>query len=559
MSGGAHIVLIERLCALPSETEWLELKRGRCEPQVLGEYLSALSNSACLTGQPRGYLVLGIDDGSHDVVGTRFDPYVAKGKGNQGLLPWLGAGLRPNVGFDVHVVEHPQGRVVIFEVGPARDQPVSFYGTPYVRVGASKTELSNHPEKTRALWTRGSDWSAEVCPAASLEDFDPEAVALAREQFVVKHPGQAAEVARWDDRTFLNKARILKQGSVTHAALLLLGRGESATLLSPAVAKISWILKDADNRELDYEHIGPPFLLAGDRLMRRIRNLIVRALPSGTLFPQEITQYDPWVIREALHNAVAHQDYRRHGRIVVVELPDRVLVTNVGDFLPGDVETVIRQDAPQALYRNPFLADAMVELNLIDTQGGGIKRMFETQRRRSFPLPDYDLSEPGSVAVGITGRILDERYTRLLMERTDLDLGQVMLLDRVQKGLPISREDHRRLKAAGLVEGRYPNLIVAAAVARATGEAGRHIRERGFDKQYYLDLILALLREHGPVSRKDVNQLLLPKLPERLTDEQKRRRVNNLLQELRRSGRIENRGSRKEPGWVLARLESGDD
>jgi ATP-dependent DNA helicase RecG len=559
VSGGDHIALIDRLRAHSSETEWLELKCSRCEPQVLGEYLSALSNSACLVGQPRGYLVLGIDDESHDVVGTRFDPYGAKGKGNQGLLPWLGAGLRPNVGFDVHAVEHPRGRVVIFEVGPATDQPVGFYGTPYVRVGTSKTELRNHPEKARALWTRGSDWSAEVCATASLADLDPEAVAKAREQFVVKHPGQAAEVAGWDDRTFLNKARVLKQGAVTNAALLLLGRGESATLLSPAVAKISWILKDADNRELDYEHIGPPFLLAGDRLMKRIRNLIVRALPSGTLFPQEITQYDPWVIREALHNAVAHQDYRRHGRIVVVEFPDRVLVTNVGDFLPGDVETVIRQDAPQALYRNPFLADAMVELNLIDTQGSGIKRMFETQRRRSFPLPDYDLSVPGQVAVTLTGRILDERYTRLLMERTDLGLEEVMFLDRVQKSLSISREEHRRLKAAGLVEGRYPNLIVAASVARATGEAGRHIRERGFEKQYYLDLILALVREHGPVSREDVNQLLLPKLPDRLADAQKRRKVNNLLQELRRSGRIENRGSRKKPGWVLARLELGDD
>ena len=226
-------------------------------------------------------------------------------------------------------------------------------------------------------------------------------------------------------------------------------------------------------------------------------------------------------------------------------------MTNVGDFLPGDIATVIHQDAPQAIYRNPFLADAMVELNLIDTQGGGIKRMFETQRRRSFPLPDYDLSQPARVAVSITGRIVDERYSRLLMERTDLDLGQVMLLDRVQKGLPIGRDDHRRLKSAGLVEGRYPSLIVAGTVARATGETGRHIRERGFDKQYYIDLILALVREHGPVRRKDVDDVLLPKLPDRLTAEQKRRKVHNLLQELRRCGRIDNRGTRSHAAWVL--------
>jgi ATP-dependent DNA helicase RecG len=545
------IALVARLRALPTETEWLEFKRNRADPQEIGEYLSSLANAACLGNQPRGYLVFGIDDTTHGVVGTRFDPYATKAKGNQDLLPWLGALLQPNPGVDVHTVDHPAGRVVVLAVGPAKGEPVTFSGTPYVRVGASKTELRKHPEKTRALWTRGSDWSAELCEAASLDDLDPEAIAKAREQFLVKHPGQAAELNAWDDGTFLNKARVLKQGAVTNTALLLLGRAESATLLAPAVAKLSWILKDASNRELDYEHIGPPFLLAGDRLLKRIRNLIVRALPSGTLFPQEITQYDPWVIREALHNSIAHQDYRRHGRIVVVEFPDRVLVTNVGDFLPGDVETVIRQDAPQAIYRNPLLADAMVELNLIDTQGGGIKRMFETQRRRSFPLPDYDLSDPGQVSVSVTGRILDERYTRLLMERTDLDLGDVLLLDRVQKGRRIGRDEHRRLKSAGLVEGRYPNLIVAAAIAKAAGEAGRHIRERGFDKQYYLDLILALVREHAPITRAEVDQAVIPKLPDRLTQQQKQRKVHNLLQELRRARKIDNRGSRGQPAWYF--------
>lgn len=550
MSERERIALIDRLRVLPTETEWCEFKRNHCEPQALGEYLSALANAACLSGQARGYLVLGIDDATHAVVGTQFDPYSMKAKGNQDLLPWLAAGLRPNAGFEPCVVAHPGGRVVLFEIGPANGEPVSFYGTPYIRVGTSKTELGKHPEKARSLWTRNSDWSAEVCASASLADLDPEALTKAREQFVVKHPGQATAVAAWDDTTFLNKARVLKHGAVTNTALLLLGRTEAATLLSPAVAKVSWILKDAENHELDYEHFGPPFLLVGDRLLKRIRNLTVRALPSGTLFPLEITQYDSWVIREALHNAVAHQDYRRHVRIIVVELPDRVLVTNVGDFLPGDVETVIRQDAPQALYRNPFLADAMVELNLIDTQGGGIKRMFETQRRRSFPLPDYDFSDLGRVAVTLSGRILDERYTRLLMERTDLDLHQVMLLDQVQKGRKIDRAAHQLLKAAGLVEGRYPHLMVSGAVAKAAGEAGRHIRERGFDRQYYLDLILALVREHGPVDRKDVDQLLLPKLPERLTGRQKQRMVNNLLQELRTAGRIANRGTRMKPSWV---------
>ncbi len=105
------------------------------------------------------------------------------------------------------------------------------------------------------------------------------------------------------------------------------------------------------------------------------------------------------------------------------------------------------------------------------------------------------------------------------------------------------------MKSAGLVEGRYPNVIVAAAVAKATGEAGRHIRERGFDKQYYLDLILALVREHAPANRREIDQAVIPKLPDRLEEEQKRRKVHNLLQELRRAGKIDNRGSRGQPAW----------
>ena len=550
--------LVDELCQFSTETEWVEFKNDNHPPQAIGEYISALANAACLKYKPKAYLLYGIQDKTYEVVGTSFDPYNTKGKGNQDLLPWITAGLIPNPGFEVFIVEHPGGRVVIFEIDPARGTPVSFYGKSFIRVGSSKTNLKRHLDKERAIWTRGSDWSAEVCKDATIEDLDPEAVAKAREQFAIKHPSQADDVTNWDDITLLNKARVLKQGNVTRTALLLLGRAESATLLSPAVAKISWILKDADNRELDYEHFGPPFLLAGDRLQGRNRNLVVRTMPSKTLFPVELTQYDFWVIREALHNCIAHQDYLLQRRIIVVEFPDRVLLTNVGDFLPGDVKTVIRQDAPQSFYRNSFLADAMVELNLIDTQGGGIKRMFETQRRRSFPLPDYDLvNEPGFVAVTLNGRILDERYTRLLMERTDLDLEQVILLDRVQKELPIERGEHRALKNAGLVAGRYPNLVVANVIAKATDTIGEHILESGFDNQYYRDLILKLVREHGPVSRKDIDETLLTKLPDRLNLQQKRTKIRNLMQRLRISGNIVNQGTRKQPAWII--LKALDD
>jgi ATP-dependent DNA helicase RecG len=380
--------LLDRLRAEPRETEWLEFKASRYDPQTLGEYLSALSNSACLNGKTKGYLAFGIEDKTHNVIGTTFSPETEKGKGNQDLLLWLSLGLRPNVGFEAYPFIYHGRPVALFDINAAFDRPVAFYGTAHIRVGSSKTLLSEHPEKERRIWQRRMDWSAQICERASLDDLDPEALSKARQEYVTKYPSKKTDVAAWDDLTFLNKVRLTIQGGITNAAILLLGRPESSALISPAVARISWILKDDRNQERDYEHFGPPFLLNVDRVLKKIRNLTYRALPSGTLFPIEMAQYDPWVIREALHNCIAHQDYGLHGRINVLETPDSLLLTNAGSFLPGDVERVIRQDAPLEIYRNPYLAEAMVNLNMIDTQGGGIKRMFLTQFKRFFPMPD---------------------------------------------------------------------------------------------------------------------------------------------------------------------------
>lgn len=556
MNNSELVTLIDRLRREPHETEWLEFKHNHYEPELIGEYLSALANAACLSGKPRGYLVFGIDNQSRDVVGTKFDPYITKAKGNQDLVIWLSMGLRPNVGFETFMFDHPKGPMVLFEINAAWDRPVNFYGTAYIRVGTSKTELRNHPEKERAIWNRRADWSAQISERATLADLDPEAILKARAQFKIKHPPQAGEVNDWDDATFLNKAKLTIQGAITNTSVLLLGTTEAATLLSPAVAKISWILKDAENKELDYMHFGTPFILQVDRVLQRIRNLILRKLPSGTLFPQEITQYDPWVIREALHNCIAHQDYSMHGRINVVETPATILLTNVGSFLPGNVETVIRQDAPLEIYRNPFLADAMVNLNMIDTQGGGIKKMFQSQAKRFFPLPDYELSDPDRVAVLIRGEILDEKYSTILMERSDLDLWTIILLDKIQKRMPVSHDDHRRLKALGVVEGRYPNLFISRNVAKLTGQEARHIRDKGFNKQYYIDLIVKLVREHGPVGRKKIDELLLDKLPEVLTEKQKKNKIHNLLYELSRERVIINAGSRIRPKWKITEDET---
>jgi ATP-dependent DNA helicase RecG len=138
-----------------------------------------------------------------------------------------------------------------------------------------------------------------------------------------------------------------------------------------------------------------------------------------------------------------------------------------------------------------------------------------------------------------------------------VDLGTIMLLDKVQKRQRIHADDAKRLKAAKLVEGRYPNLLVAGSVAAVAGQKAQHIRNRGFDSQYYRDLIVALVREHQPVSRQDIDTLLLVKLPEILTDDQKLNRIHNLLRQLADSGQIQNTGGRRWPKWVLGGAETG--
>ncbi len=344
--------------------------------------------------------------------------------------------------------------------------------------------MHDFPEKERKLWQILSagqqDWSAQIVEDATLADLDAQALQFARAQYQEKHPPLAAETADWDDLTFLNKARLCVNDKLTNTALLLLGKDESSHWLLPANAQITWVLRDERNIEKDYQHFGPPFLIASEQVRAKIRNLTVRHLPNDTLFPIEIAQYDPWVLRECLHNCIAHQDYRLRGRINVVESPDSVLFTNLGSFIPGTVEETIRHDAPTEYQRNLLLAQAMVNLNMIDTIGSGIKRMFTVQRKRYFPMPDYDLREPERVTVRVHGRILDENYTNLLLRDTELELPDAIALDKVQKKRALNDEEFTRLKRQKLIEGRRPNLFVSAKIAAVLEERATYIKNRAF-------------------------------------------------------------------------------
>jgi len=562
------LTTLDGLRGLERETATVEFKSNWDKPEDIGAYLSALANSAALDGHDRAWMVWGVDNTTHQVKGTIIDPYSAKGAGNQSLIMWLTQMTAPKPDFTFHEVTHPEGRVVMLEIHPPRSAPLAFMGVRYIRVDTHKTKLSDHPHKEARLWKtlQGvSDWTGEIVLGATLADLDAGALEFARDKFTeyllksepdaARHDKIRAESAEWDTATLLNKARVTKQGQITRSALLLLGKDEAAHFLAPADVKVSWILRDADNKLVSSQHFVMPLLLQSEALFRRIRNVPIEFMPHRTLFPTPVPQYDAWVIREAFHNCIAHQDYRLGGKTNVVEYPDKLVFSNLGAFTPPSVEWMLENQSPPEHYRNQWLIDGMVRLRMIDQIGSGIRRMFETQRERFFPLPDYVI-DPGAgamprVEVSIVGKILDAKYTQALMRRSDLDLRQVILLDRVQKMVPITKDQARKLKADKLIEGRAPKYFISAMVADWTGQKARYIRNRGLDDGYYSRLVVEYLQKYNRASRADLDELLLSKLPEVLEPAQKRHKVRNLIQSLRREGQIRNVGSRGAPVWEL--------
>ncbi|MBI5100179.1 MAG: putative DNA binding domain-containing protein [Nitrospirae bacterium] len=545
--------LLDELRRLPSETEWIEFKEAKhtFHFNEIGKYFSALSNEANLKNKECGWLIFGIEHKSRKIINTRF-------RSNRTDLDSLKSEVANKTSnritfIEIYELHLPEGRVIMFQIPAApKGIPVAWNGHYYGRDGESLVALNLQEIEQIRNQGQQYDWSAQICEGATIDDLDVAAVVKAREKYREKFSAKTDEVDSWDNITFLNKAKVTIQGKITRTAIILLGKNESEHFLSPSVARISWILKDEHNVEKDYEHFGPPFLLNIEAVYAKIRNLKYRYLLDNTLFPTEVTKYEPYVIREALNNCIAHQDYELHGRIAVVEGPDDLLFTNLGSFLPESVEKVIEQDSPQEYYRNAFLAQAMVNLNLIDTQGGGIKKMFSLQMSRCFPLPDYDLSDPSKVKVRITGKVIDEKYTRLLIRKTDLDLKTIILLDRVQKKGIIAREDASRLKKMKMIEGRYPTLYVAAPIASATNKRAEYIRNRSFDAEHYKKMVVAFIKKYDSASRPDIDKLLMDKLSDVLNENQKSNKIHNLLYEMsRRDKTIKNIGSRKRPEWVL--------
>jgi ATP-dependent DNA helicase RecG len=258
-----------------------------------------------------------------------------------------------------------------------------------------------------------------------------------------------------------------------------------------------------------------------------------------TLFPKEVPHYDEWVMRETLHNCIAHQDYSQSSRIIVLEYDDRLIFENAGGFIPESVEEVIHYNRPQRYYRNPFLVAAMVNLNMIDTIESGIKRIFTTQRERYFPMPDYDISDESHTEVTLYGQLLNDNYSRILFKHPELTLDDVILLDKIQKKQAVSEAEIQHLRDLKLVIGLASNLFITNGYPASS-----------FND--YKKLILGLLKVKGTATREDINKLIMPLLIEE-SIEKKQKKIANIISKLAYTDKkIENiSNSVKYPVWRL--------
>ncbi len=518
--------------------DWKEFKslkncfNGKKGDDVIS-YVAAISN---MNG---GHLIVGVKDHTLAIVGTDTYNYAPQTATLRLVcecsnLPTEGLRIEEFVTSDtdkkvwvIHIPKH------------APRFPVYAHKMCWQRVEDNLVEMSGaRRERILNEPLLADDWSAQVIPEATIDDLDPRAIAKAREKCKELFNGSRdVEIDGWTDEVFLNKAKLTRKSAITRTTLILLGKSESDHFLNPAICKIRWFLRDDIDGNKDFRVFTIPMILAIEELGVLIRNTTYTYTVSGSMFPESMSRYDAFTLREPLNNAIAHQDYARGCHIDVIEYEDEKLCfKNAGHFIPESVEAVVTNDFPESHYRNPALVEAMRNVKMVETEGGGIRKLFIQQRKRFFPMPDYN-TQDNNVVCTIEGRVLDENFANILVANSMLSLADIMLLDSVQKRRRISHEAAAYLRKKGFIEGRYPNVFLSSKVVAPTKHVGlkaSYIKNRSFDDEYFKRLIVDYIKEYGKANRSDLFALIANKLPEYMSERQRYDKLTNLLSSLKR-------------------------
>lgn len=535
------------------ENETVEFKEANkdYDKDKIGRYFSALSNEANLKNLQCGWLIFGVKEKQREIVGTNY----REKKGLDTLKHEISLQTTGGISFvEIYEVYKEDERILMFQIPAATAGiPTGWKDQYYAREGDSLVPLSL--EKLDRIRQQGSrDWSKQVVRGASIQHLNKEAILLARKNYKEKmnRPHISDEIDNMTDEDFLTKVKLIQNGHITNACMLLLG-DEDYDYLMDNPPEASWRLYDAEEVIKDYEIFKIPFITLSNRIFLKIRNLTYRYMPNQlTLFPSETKQYDMWLLRELLNNCIAHSNYAFGGRINIDEEEDQISFRNPGTFLPGSIEIALQKNYTPPFYRNQLLAETMVNFNMIDTQSMGIRKVYRIQKEKYFPMPDYDFSVGNQVSVTVYGKVLDENYCKVLFEHPNYDLQTVFLIDQVQKHRKITNEQVKYLRKLNIIEGRMPNIYLSAEVAISLNKKEQYVKNKGFDDAFYKELIIEYLKKFESGTREDFRKLLLEKLPDSLDDKQKENKIKNILYAMRKRGTIEKVGNAsKYTKWKL--------
>ncbi|MDQ7778079.1 MAG: ATP-binding protein [Planctomycetota bacterium] len=392
--------LVRELVALPKETEWVERKHSKADPVEIGEYVSALSNSAALHDKPCAYVLWGVDDKSGQVVGTTFRPRQAK-VGNEELENWLLTQLDPRVDVRIHEDELDRKHVVLFEIQPASHKPVGFRGTEWIRIGSYKKKLRDHPEKERELWRRFDRRPYEQGTAREGATSD-EVLALLDYPNYFRLIGQPLPENRAAILERLASEKVIAPTSggkydMSNVGAILFARNltDFDRLARKALRVI--IYKGSDRVETIKEQAGSKgYAIGFEGAVSYIDDQLPQNEQIGQALRKEVRTYPEIAVRELVANALIHQDFNVTGAGPMVEIfTDRIEISNPGIPLI-DTQRFI-DEPPQS--RNEMLAALMRRVSICEERGSGIDKVIVGVELFQLPAPDFRVAGNSTVAV----------------------------------------------------------------------------------------------------------------------------------------------------------------
>lgn len=394
------ISLVKELLKQPNETEWLEFKHNNYDKEMIGEYISALSNSASLNGKTHAYMIWGVDDESHEILGTDFKPTTTT-KGNEAFENWLLRLLTPKIDFKFYEVQIDEKDVVLLEIAPAHKNPVSFQGLEYIRLNSHKKKLKELPEKERELWRIFDQIPFEKQIAVdNLQESEVLDYLEYTKYFeLLKLPLPENRTAILE--ALISDELILKNDnasySITNLGAILFAKNlkKFTNLKRKAIRVIQY--KDNTKFETIKEIEGAKGYAVGfEGLIEYINNILPSNEVIKQAFRENIRMYPELSIREIVANAIIHQDFFQSGNSVMIEIfANRFEVTNPGIPL---VDTQRFLDSPPK-SRNEALASFMRRINICEERGSGVDKIVLQSEVYQLPAPIFEARDDSTIAV----------------------------------------------------------------------------------------------------------------------------------------------------------------